>query len=92
LVQLQQIVEEVRNRAIETVFYELDLSKETEPVDSLDFVEFEEEQGFEHISSSLRDVLRPNKRYFAVVGPDLSDLSSMKNLDIKIATISPSKS
>ena len=96
LVILQQLGEEIRNKAKETIFYELELSQDTlsvknEPQDAIDFCEYEDMSGLENLSSSLRDVLRPSKRYFAVIGPDMTDLGSLKDLDVKIATIQSGK-
>ena len=67
-------------------FYELNLNEEAlsvrnEPVDHLDFHEFENMED-ESLPSSMRDVIRPPKRYFVVLGPDQTNLSSIKHLDI----------
>ena len=95
MTSLQVIGQEVRNRARETIFYECDISSEdyftgkNEPVDDRDFTEFEESAveaaGLQ--SSSLRDVLRPPKKYFAIVGPDTRDLGSLQRLNFMVATI-----
>ena len=45
----------------------------------------------ESLPSSMRDVIRPPKRYFVVLGPDQTNLSSIKHLDIQIATIQTDK-
>ena len=95
MTSLQVIGQEVRNRARETIFYECDISSEdyftgkNEPVDDRDFTEFEESavQAAGLQSSSLRDVLRPPKKYFAIVGPDTTDLGSLQRLNFMVATI-----
>ena len=56
-----------------------------EPVDRVDFQEFEMDEA--ELPSSMRDVIRPSKKYYAIVGPDLTNLTKLKNVDIKIGTI-----
>ena len=64
----------------------MDLSEEQlsvarEPIDAQDFSEYEN-YADDDLPSSIRDVIRPAKRYYAIVGPDLTDLSSFKTVDI----------
>ena len=86
IIELQSINTELENRVRKVTFYELDLSEEAlsiqnEPVDHLDFHEYENMED-ESLPSSMRDVIRAPKRYFVVLGPDQTNLSSIKHLDI----------
>ena len=62
---------------------------ESEPNDEIDFTEFVDDgENDLHADGSARDVLNNEQRrvrkYFAVVGPDFSDL---RKTELKIATI-----
>ncbi len=86
MIELQVFNNELENRIRKVTFYELNLSEEAlsvqnEPIDHLDFHEHENMEG-ENIPSSMRDVIRPPKRYFVVLGPDQSNLTDIKHLDM----------
>ena len=85
LVELTQFSNEWTNRLKKVTSYELHLTAEAlsernEPVDSRDLQEFESNLEVDQVPSSLRDVMRPSKKYFAIVGPDLTNLTKLKNV------------
>lgn len=75
------------SRLKSVIEYECILSEETlatgnEPDDKRDFVVYEDNLNDSDLPASLRDVIVPSKRYFAIVGPDLTNLTMMRCVDI----------
>ena len=87
MVELTHFSNEWTNRLKRVTSYELALTDEAlsernEPVDKQEFHEFENNLEVDEMPSSLRDVMQPSKKYFAIVGPDLTNLTKLRNVDL----------
>lgn len=79
--RLKQVIE------YECILTEESLSTRNEPDDKVDFREFEDNLDDRQLPTSLRDVIQPSKRFFMIVGPDLSNLTKLRCVDIQLGTI-----
>ena len=85
LVHLHQVGQDLQSRMNKVHFYQVKISKKAlshkrEPKDDSDLVEFEKDQT--EVGSSIHDVIQPRKKYFAIIGPDMTDLSSLATIDL----------
>lgn len=63
------------------------LSLDREPVDDVDFFEFEDDEDVRDLTPARRAAMQIPKRVYAIVGPDLSNLSDLTHVNVQLATI-----